>query len=157
MSWFWLLLLNRVYQSPILLSIYKICKSILRLTIRTTEIYRICHSAAVQLGWQEDLELEFLSDENREDYPLIEASLPDSETAAAALPEHIVFRIDRSILYSKYLELERRELESISCNLNDVAENIMAKKRFPTTGVQRVYGRTWNMDVRSFASNNSFQ
>lgn len=136
MGWFWFLFLNRIYQSPLLLSLYKFYKALLRLTTHTTEIYRISNSTAQRLGWYQD-DHDDDDDETMEKehdtVPLLKRrpSLPDIEDAADMIPADAVYRIDRSILYSKVLELERRELESVSCNVEELTDAIMTKKAFP--------------------------
>ncbi|CDH52820.1 elmo domain-containing protein 2 [Lichtheimia corymbifera JMRC:FSU:9682] len=133
MGWFWFLFLNRIYQSPLLLSLYKFYKALLRLTTHTTEIYRISNSTAERLGWHQDNEHDETMDKEHDTVPLLkrQPSLPDIEDAATMIPADAVYRIDRSILYSKVLELERRELESSSCNVEELTDAIMIKKAFP--------------------------
>ncbi|KAG2220480.1 hypothetical protein INT45_011484, partial [Circinella minor] len=98
----------------------------------TSELYRVCNSAAHQLGWYN--ELEFLNnddselDEEQEKSPLIKAL--SSEEQMVAIPPFVVYRIDRSILFSKQLDTERRNLENQSGQLDEVAEMIMIKKGF---------------------------
>lgn len=43
MNWFILILFNRIYQTPILLSVYKGLKYIIHITTQTSEIYRLCN------------------------------------------------------------------------------------------------------------------
>ncbi|KAF7727272.1 ELMO domain-containing protein 2 [Apophysomyces ossiformis] len=115
MDWFILLVLNKIYQSPLLLSVYKVYKLVVHLTSGTTEIYRVCQAAAKNLG-------QSYSDKE-EDRPLL-------ENWAENISEDVVYRIDRSILYSKHLTLERRELESSNCRIDDLIQAIITKKRF---------------------------
>lgn len=135
MGWFWFLFLNRIYQSPLLLSLYKFYKALLRLTTHTTEIYRISNSTAQRLGWYQD-DHDDDDDETMEKehdtVPLLKRrpSLPDIEDAADMIPADAVYRIgieddaflvismhwypypsDRSILYSKVLEASYHDKE----------------------------------------------
>lgn len=96
MGWFWFLFLNRIYQSPLLLSLYKFYKAVLRLTTHTTEIYRISNSTAERLGWHQDNnEHDETVDKEHDTVPLLkrEPSFPDIEDAAAMIPVDAVYRI----------------------------------------------------------------
>ncbi|KAG0173260.1 ELMO domain-containing protein 2 [Apophysomyces sp. BC1034] len=117
MDWFILLVLNKIYQSPLFLSFYKVYKLVIRLTTGTTEIYRVCQAAARQLEQTHP---------NKE-----EDNRPLLDNWAERIPEDVVYRIDRSILYSKQLTLERRELESSTCRIDELIRVIITKKRFP--------------------------
>jgi hypothetical protein len=44
MNWILLVILNRIYQTPILLTAYKALKYIIHATTNTSEIYRLCNS-----------------------------------------------------------------------------------------------------------------
>ncbi|KAF9354784.1 hypothetical protein BGX34_010826 [Mortierella sp. NVP85] len=59
----------------------------------------------------------------------IKMDLRQSRTAAG-----MVYRIDRCILFSKRLTLERRELEAADCDPIQVTQQILRKKRFPDGG-----------------------
>ncbi|CAG8465132.1 17379_t:CDS:10 [Acaulospora morrowiae] len=48
-----------------------------------------------------------------------------------------IYRIDRSILFSSKLEMERHILESKDCNLDEVTQMILEKKSFPDQGSRR--------------------
>lgn len=87
MGWLWLLLFNKVYQSTILLRVYKFYKFLARLTTGTTEIYRICYAASIQLGWQTGLEsaLDEKTDDDSLTTPLLETHVP----------AHIIYRIGK--------------------------------------------------------------
>lgn len=87
MGWLWLLLFNKIYQSTILLRLYKLYKFLARLTTSTTEIYRICYAASIQLGWQTGLEsaLDEKVDNNNLTTPLLETPVP----------AHIIYRIGK--------------------------------------------------------------
>ncbi|KAI8099735.1 ELMO/CED-12 family-domain-containing protein [Halteromyces radiatus] len=150
MEWYIFLLFNKIYQSPFLLSIYKIYKCLLRWTTNTTEIYRICHRVVNDhrdnlLQQQHtftisDSECDNYSDSNNSDEkigefndntPLLKHS--EKSTLPFVIPPTIVFQIDRSILYSSQLTLERRQLESKDCLIDDLTQSILTKKRFPGT------------------------
>ena len=95
MSIFWILVLNRIYQSPFLLAVYKFYKSCVHFTTMTSELYRICNAAAHQLGWYN--EVEFLTnddselDEEQEKSPLIKSL--SSEEQITAIPPLVIYRI----------------------------------------------------------------
>ncbi|KAF9581716.1 hypothetical protein BGW38_001165 [Lunasporangiospora selenospora] len=46
----------------------------------------------------------------------------------------MVYRIDRCVLFSKQLTVERRELEAPECDLTQITHQILQKKRFPVLG-----------------------
>ncbi|KAI8394036.1 ELMO/CED-12 family-domain-containing protein [Radiomyces spectabilis] len=147
MDWLILLALNRIYQSPILLPIYKLLKLILRLSTGTSEIYRICRATAKELGYT-DADLAFYESDAYAINALDEGDTLDDDTQpllattplladiqrpilAQDIPEDVIYRIDRCILYSKQLSLERRDLESPFCHLDQVLSAILSKKQFP--------------------------
>ncbi|KAG0292453.1 hypothetical protein BGZ98_002568, partial [Dissophora globulifera] len=59
----------------------------------------------------------------------IKMDLRQSRSAAG-----MVYRIDRCILFSKHLTLERRELEAADCDPTQITQQILRKKRFPDGG-----------------------
>lgn len=46
MSWLWLFILDKIYASTFLLTIYKAYKRVLRVVLHTTELDRLCNEAA---------------------------------------------------------------------------------------------------------------
>ncbi|KAI9302460.1 ELMO/CED-12 family-domain-containing protein [Cunninghamella echinulata] len=154
MDWILLFIISKVYQTPILLSLFKFYKYVFRITTNTSELYRICHQATKELPWVNDLNnnnnYEENSSDTEETIPLIEADTLYHETEKVSqqqtfvqkkiekniygyVPPDIVFKIDRSILYSNQLTVERRKLESTDCAINDITKEILKKKRFPGT------------------------
>lgn len=47
MNWVLLVILNRIYQTPLLLSAYKVLKYVIHVTTQTSELYRLCNSTIV--------------------------------------------------------------------------------------------------------------
>lgn len=47
MNWVLLVILNRIYQTPLLLSAYKALKYVIHATTQTSELYRLCNSTIV--------------------------------------------------------------------------------------------------------------
>ncbi|CAO3634715.1 unnamed protein product [Cunninghamella echinulata] len=155
MEWILLFIVSKVYQTPILLSLFKFYKYVFRITTNTSELYRICHYATKELSWVNDLNSnnsyeEESNSDTEETIPLIGADTLYHETEKVSqqqnlvpkkierndygyVPPDIVFKIDRSILYSNQLTVERRKLESTECEINDITKEILKKKRFPGT------------------------
>lgn len=98
------MILNKIYQTPLLLSIYKVCKYVIHYTTKTSELYRLCN------------------------HPYNTQDEKDKEVS-----KDIVFRIDQSIYYSKQLVDEKVQLKNNNCQVSQVLQSILAKKQFPTT------------------------
>ncbi|KAI9483034.1 MAG: ELMO/CED-12 family-domain-containing protein [Benjaminiella poitrasii] len=120
MNWIILLVLDRIYQTPFLLSIYKAFKYLTRLTTQTTEIYRLCNSIIVT-----STQLAMEGTEEKERLTEIEDAI--------RVPRDIIVRIDTSVRYSKELVRERQDLTQPSCSVQDVLKRIMIKKQFSST------------------------
>lgn len=153
-DWLSYLVINKIYQSPVLLSVYKLYKLILRLATNSTEISRLCSSAVARAvydqHWEQDADdsQEDSSDDNKENsYELLPRR--QSRTAQVnrglaqlidnvqnSVTADILYRIDRSILYSKQLAIERRELELATFRLDQVSQAILLKKQFPFGGAK---------------------
>lgn len=103
MNWIVLFILNKIYQTPLLLSIYRAYKYIVHYTTNTSEIYRLCNYAAATNNEKE-----------------------------IRVSKDIMFRIDQSIQHSKQLLDEKIQLKSNTCQVSQVLESIMVKKQFPT-------------------------
>ncbi|OAD00516.1 hypothetical protein MUCCIDRAFT_146855 [Mucor lusitanicus CBS 277.49] len=58
-----------------------------------------------------------------------------NSTIATSLPKDIVYRIDKSIFYSKQLVQEKLQLTETNCQLNSVLEAIVTKKQFPRQSI----------------------
>ncbi|CAM0138611.1 unnamed protein product [Umbelopsis sp. WA50703] len=147
-DWLSYLVINKIYQSPILLSLYKVFKLILRLATNSTEISRLCSSAVSRATydhhWEQDSDVHD-DDEQGSSYELIpheSARLVQVNRGLAQVIDNVqngvtadlLFRIDRSILYSKQLSIERRELELPTLHLDQVTRAILHKKQFPNGG-----------------------
>lgn len=67
MNWVLLLILERIYQTPLLLSAYKALKYIIHATTQTSEIYRLCNSTLMpnqinnEKEKDEDIVIEYVS------------------------------------------------------------------------------------------------
>ncbi|KAI8644111.1 ELMO/CED-12 family-domain-containing protein [Parasitella parasitica] len=118
MGWVLLFILSRIYQTPILLSVYKAFKYIIRVSTATSEIYRLCNSTIVT-----STQLEYEGTEEKEDLL--------TETYSISVPKDIIFRIDKSIFYSKQLVEEKFHLTQAGCQTNSILKAIIEKKRFP--------------------------
>ncbi|KAG0050022.1 hypothetical protein BGZ83_005185 [Gryganskiella cystojenkinii] len=59
----------------------------------------------------------------------VKMDLRQSRSAAG-----LIYRIDRCILFSKQLTMERRELEAADCDPVHITQQILRKKRFPDAG-----------------------
>ncbi|ORX52822.1 hypothetical protein DM01DRAFT_1383976 [Hesseltinella vesiculosa] len=126
MDWFALFLIQRIYQSPLLLSIYKAYKYIIHWSTNSSEIYRICHATAKQLlppvppNVQDD-----------DAIPLLDRSVSALEQLDERLPPEVVLRIDRSIHHSTKLQAERDQMQSSDVSINALTHAIFTKKHFP--------------------------
>jgi hypothetical protein len=92
MSWIVLFILNKVYQTPFLLCIYKLYKYALHYITQTSELYRLCHAASL-------------------------ATTIDMTT----VPAFTVHRIEQSIVHSSQLLQEKQRLGS-SHTLEDILQ-----------------------------------
>ncbi|CAO3632794.1 unnamed protein product [Cunninghamella blakesleeana] len=147
MDWWIHFIISKIYQTPILLSLFKFYKYLFRLTTNTTELYRICHQAAKEVPWVVEIEGDNNETEEDETIPLLETtdkinnklekvtqqSLLKKNKEYEYIPADIIFKIDCSILYSNQLTVERRKLEENDCIINEVTKDILIKKRFPGT------------------------
>ncbi|ORZ18922.1 ELMO/CED-12 family-domain-containing protein [Absidia repens] len=59
--------------------------------------------------------------------------LKKASSSTFSIPADVVFKVDRSILYSTKLSMERRQLESKNCLIDDLTQSILRKKGFPGT------------------------
>ncbi|KAK4521156.1 Cleavage stimulation factor 50 kDa subunit [Mucor velutinosus] len=118
MGWVLLFILSRIYQTPLLLSAYKAFKYIIRVSTSTSELYRLCNSTIAT-----SRQLEYEGTDEKEHLV--------TDTASIAVPKDIVYRIDKSIFYSKQLVQEKLQLIENDCQLNNVLEAIVTKKQFP--------------------------
>jgi hypothetical protein len=123
MNWIVLLIFNRIYQTPLLLSAYKLFKYIIHISINTTEIYRLCNSTIIT---STQLEAE---DTNEKDQP-------DINHQDVPVPKDIVYCIDRSIMFSTQLKQERLLLTQSRCTLDQVLVSIVTKKQFPRQSIK---------------------
>ncbi|CAH1766390.1 10143_t:CDS:2, partial [Entrophospora sp. SA101] len=109
---------------------------------------RICVSSAKELGLstefdevEEDLGSGSESDEGCEGdrIPMLPriASFSSVSSEEFSIPVESVYRVDRSILYSSKLVMERRKLELKECNPEEVTQMILYKKKFPNNGSNR--------------------
>lgn len=151
-DWLSYLVINKIYQSPFLLSLYKIYKLILRLATNSTEISRLCSSAVARAvydqHWERDADSQEGSpDEMENSYELIPRGQTRTievnkglvqliDNVQNGVTADILYRIDRSILYSKQLAIERRELELATFRLDQVSQAILLKKQFPSGGAK---------------------
>lgn len=119
MNWIILLLLNRIYRTPILLSAYKALKYLVRVTTQTSELYRLCNSTIVIYS---STTTQFIQEKEEQEEIIIGSTSKD-----------IIYRIDRSIFYSTKLVQEKQQLQLKDCNIQDVVKSISLKKQFPTT------------------------
>lgn len=169
------LLLNRIYQSTWLLSIYKIWKYLYGAATGTTELLRICDgylkleaerrgSAISQSSSGSSRSQKAKSD--TDDLGLIwkvvavpfsvyktvlsyfvsTSSSSSTETTPLlsidnnnlTLPPTFVLRIDKSLLFSSKLKVERRQLESkegyLPKKIDEIHQSILLRKRFPQNG-----------------------
>lgn len=149
-DWLSYLVINKIYQSPILLSLYKVFKLILRLATNSTEISRLCSSAVSRATydhhWEQDSDVpqEDNSDQGsayelipRESTRLVQVNRGLAQVidnVQNGVTADLLFRIDHSILYSKQLSIERRELELPTLHLDQVTKTILLKKQFPNGG-----------------------
>lgn len=122
MGWVLLFILSRIYQTPLLLSAYKAVKYIIRVSTSTSELYRLCNST---IATSRQLEYEGTDEK--------ESLMTDTESIS--VPKDIVYRIDKSIFYSKQLVQEKRQLTETHCQLNNVLQAIVTKKQFPRTSI----------------------
>ncbi|KAL0074964.1 ELMO/CED-12 family-domain-containing protein [Phycomyces blakesleeanus] len=125
MGWLTLLFFNKVYQIHFALAIYKAYKRVARLFTHTTEMYRICHSATILIGWTSD---DMTNEDNSEQLPLLE---DEKYNSIINLPPMTICRIEKSLMYSKILLKEQMELTLESCNVDEVVDGIRTKKGFP--------------------------
>ncbi|KAG2172022.1 hypothetical protein INT43_001499 [Umbelopsis isabellina] len=149
-DWLSYLVINKIYQSPILLSLYKVFKLILRLATNSTEISRLCASAVSRATydhhWEQDSDVPQEDDSDhgsayelipRESTRLVQVNRGLAQVidnVQNGVTADLLFRIDRSILYSKQLSIERRELELPTLHLDQVTKTILLKKQFPNGG-----------------------
>ncbi|KAH8551779.1 ELMO/CED-12 family-domain-containing protein [Umbelopsis sp. PMI_123] len=150
LDWLSYLVINKIYQSPFLLSLYKLYKLILRLATNSTEISRLCSSAVARVVYDQHWEKDADSQDSDEKEALNE-SVPQKQIRTVQVNKglnqlisnvqngvtaDILYRIDRSILYSKQLAIERRELELSTFRLDQVSQAILLKKQFPSGGAK---------------------
>ncbi|ORY99858.1 ELMO/CED-12 family-domain-containing protein [Syncephalastrum racemosum] len=74
MSWLWLFILDKIYASSFLLTIYRAYKRVVRVVLHTTELDRLCNEAAT-----------------------------NAQKKRPRILGHVIYRIDQSITYSKAL------------------------------------------------------
>ncbi|CAJ0764266.1 17841_t:CDS:2, partial [Entrophospora sp. SA101] len=121
---------------------------VIRIYNNTTELSRICVSSAKELGLstefdevEEDLGSGSESDEGCEGdrIPMLPriASFSSVSSEEFSIPKQLYDLIDRSILYSSKLVMERRKLELKECNPEEVTQMILYKKKFPNNGSNR--------------------
>lgn len=151
MNWVLLVILNRIYQTPLLLSAYKALKYVIHATTQTSELYRLCNSTIVNSQLETNtvesstimnaetstVEVE----EKTKDYMVIEHVTKD-----------IVYRIDRSIQYSTQLEEEKQQLKQLECEIDDISRSIITKKQFPTVNIYASQVLSWSLN-RIFEAN----
>ncbi|KAI9207472.1 ELMO/CED-12 family-domain-containing protein [Polychytrium aggregatum] len=132
--WLSTVVFAKIYNNPGLLFFFKLYKYLVRLFTNTTELYRICHHIAVYESHTEyRISLESTpAPEGSEQVPLLPSPSESTFTIKPSL--HSIHRVDMSLLYSKELVIERREIESHSGNLERALERILVKKRFPQNG-----------------------
>ncbi|KAJ3329335.1 ELMO domain-containing protein 2 [Blyttiomyces sp. JEL0837] len=146
-------LLTITYRSAVLLVLYKFWKWFHRAVTGTTELLRICdYAVAKQAGRYaigfvkltptitngvSNAVIEGDDKAETEKSPLIPSSSSSVSTPSAAgmnLQASLIHRIDRCLLYSTKLILERRQLESKDCKVDETVTTILIKKRFPNDG-----------------------
>lgn len=122
MGWVLLFILSKIYQTPILLSAYKAFKYLIRVSTQTSEIYRLCNSTIIT-----STQLEYEGTEEKENLV--------TDIDSISVPNDIVFRIDKSIFYSKQLVQEKLQLAEANCQINNVLKAIVTKKQFPRQSI----------------------
>ncbi|KAI8098316.1 ELMO/CED-12 family-domain-containing protein, partial [Gilbertella persicaria] len=134
MNWI-ILLLNRIYHTPLLLSIYRVVKCIVRLSTGTTELYRLCNATIIT---QQQLENEGTDEK--------------LDVQDIRVPSNIICRIDQSIYYSKQLQQEKYQLGITDCSVESILERIVYKKAFPSTRVPAAYVLKYSL-IQIYQSN----
>ncbi|CAG8679864.1 1329_t:CDS:2, partial [Racocetra persica] len=101
----------------------------------TTELFRICASAADEAGLTADW---YQSEPTEEETDSIDSDRSPLLNRELLRDAHVsvdsVYSVDRSILYSSKLVMERRALESLECDLDEITQTILYKKNFPENG-----------------------
>jgi hypothetical protein len=138
MNWVILVILNRIYQTPLLLSAYKVLKYLIHATTQTSEIYRLCNSTIVTSR-------QLIEDEKEEQEIIIESVSKD-----------IIYRIDRSIYYSTQLSAEKQQLSSSNCQINAISKSIALKKQFLSTNEPAIQVLSFSLN-RIYESNQLLQ
>lgn len=119
MNWVFLIILNRIYQFPLLLSVYKGLKYVIHVTTRTSEIYRLCNIAFVNEK-EITVSKEILYRIGKR-YPLHIYNVTYKNYFTSA---------DRSIFYSSQLREEKYQLEQPGCPVQEVVTSVALKKEF---------------------------
>ncbi|KAJ3414145.1 hypothetical protein HDV05_007007 [Chytridiales sp. JEL 0842] len=119
------------FKWPFLLFIYKLWKCLHHLFSGTSELFRICDAAvAAERGMnKKGIVSEITDTELKPVGSSVQASSGVRET-----PPGLVYRIDRSLLYSSKLIMERKQLESKECPLNETINSILHRKSFNKLG-----------------------
>ncbi|RIB15233.1 ELMO/CED-12 family-domain-containing protein [Gigaspora rosea] len=130
-----LVFFTQLYQSRLLLLTYKFWKAVLGIYTNTTELFRICANASDEAGLTADWYQSELTEEETDSIDSDRTPLLNrGPLRDASISVETVFRVDRSILYSSRLVMERRTLESLRCDLDEITQTILYKKNFPENG-----------------------
>ncbi|KAI9136248.1 ELMO/CED-12 family-domain-containing protein [Paraphysoderma sedebokerense] len=131
---------NTIYSSPFLQAIYRVWKYFFGIASKSSELLRICRS---EVSFQK---YQFRRQSASSAPPSLSSSISASlrrdtrDLTGFMIGEptvETVSNIERSLLYSVQLTLERTSIESKECGLNEVVQMILYKKRFPNRGDPR--------------------